>query len=173
MSTPTTPAARSAIWAESGTKVEPDTGSQQSGFAAGKPGRGKTNWLLNWLDNAVQFLLGAPSAVVSSGIAASNGATITNAHSLNLPGGTHKILAFCATIPLIAGSGNTNITLTGGAAFAVGARTCFVSSVGGSAGAPGIYADVGTGDGRQQCSINIDGGGLSSSSRVNVLITGY
>lgn len=57
MSTPTTPAARPAIWAESGTVVEPDTGTQQSGFVAGKPGRGKTNWLLHWLDNAVQWLL--------------------------------------------------------------------------------------------------------------------
>jgi hypothetical protein len=57
MSTPTAPAARPAIWAESGTKVEPDTGTQQSGFVAGKPGRGKTNWLLNWVDNAIQWLL--------------------------------------------------------------------------------------------------------------------
>ena len=173
MSTPTTPATRPAIWAESGTTVEPDTGSQQSGFVAGKPGRGKTNWLLNWLDNAVQFLLENPSGVVSSGISASGGATITNAHSMNFPGGNHKIIAFCVNIPLTAGDGSTTITLTGGAAFVVGARTCFVSSVGGSAGAPGLYADVGSGDGRQLCGINITNGGISSSSRVNVMITGY
>jgi hypothetical protein len=57
MSTPTTPSTRPAIWAEAGTVVNPSTGLQQSGYVAGKPGRGVTNWLLNWLDNAVQWLL--------------------------------------------------------------------------------------------------------------------
>lgn len=57
MSTPTTPSARPNIWAETGTTVEPSSGLQSSGFIAGKPGRGVTNWILNWMDNAVQYLL--------------------------------------------------------------------------------------------------------------------
>ena len=57
MSTPTSPSARSAIWAESGDTTAPSTGEQQSGYAAGKPSRRKTNWLLNWIDNAVQWVI--------------------------------------------------------------------------------------------------------------------
>lgn len=57
MSTPTSPSARSAIWAESGDTTAPSTGEQQSGYAAGKPSRRKTNWLLNWIDNAIQWVI--------------------------------------------------------------------------------------------------------------------
>lgn len=60
----TTPSARPAIWAESGDTTAPSTGEQQSGYVAGKPSRRKTNWLLNWLDNAVQYLLARETANV-------------------------------------------------------------------------------------------------------------
>lgn len=53
----TNPATRSAIWAESGQTTVPSQGEQQSGYTAGKPSRKKSNWLLNWIDNAVQWLL--------------------------------------------------------------------------------------------------------------------
>lgn len=53
----TSPVLRSAVYAESGDKTELSTGEQQSGYTAGKPSRRKTNWLLNWLDNAAQWLL--------------------------------------------------------------------------------------------------------------------
>lgn len=53
----TTPSTRPAIWAESGQVTAPSTGEQQSGYVAGKPSRRKTNWLLAWFDNAVQYLL--------------------------------------------------------------------------------------------------------------------
>ena len=51
------PTARAAVWAESGQTTEPSQGEQQSGYTAGKPSRRKTNWLLAWLDNAVQYIL--------------------------------------------------------------------------------------------------------------------
>jgi len=54
----TTPSTRSAVWAESGQTTAPSQGEQQAGYVAGKPSRRKTNWLLNWIDNAVQWLLG-------------------------------------------------------------------------------------------------------------------
>lgn len=59
----TIPSARPAQWAESGDTTAPSTGEQQSGFVVGKPSRRKMNWLLNWIDNAVQYLLvrGLPS----------------------------------------------------------------------------------------------------------------
>ena len=53
----TTPTTRPAIWAETGDTTAPSTGEQQSGYIVGKPSRQKTNWLLNWIDNAVQYLL--------------------------------------------------------------------------------------------------------------------
>lgn len=51
------PSTRSAVWAESGQTTVPSQGEQQSGFTAGKPSRRKFNWMTNWLDNAVQWLL--------------------------------------------------------------------------------------------------------------------
>jgi len=60
-----TPATREAVWAESGDVTTPSTGEQQAGFVAGKPSRRKTNWLLNWLDNAVQWVLEQGYAVAS------------------------------------------------------------------------------------------------------------
>lgn len=53
----TTPTVRPAVWAESGDTTAASTGEQQSGYIVGKPSRRKTNWLLNWIDNAVQYLL--------------------------------------------------------------------------------------------------------------------
>jgi hypothetical protein len=63
----TTPTTRPAIWAETGDTTAPSTGEQQSGYIVGKPSRRKTNWLLNWIDNAVQYLLscGIPAWSVS------------------------------------------------------------------------------------------------------------
>lgn len=53
----TAPSSRAAVWAESGQTTEPSQGEQQSGFVAGKPPRRKMNWLMNWVDNAVQWIL--------------------------------------------------------------------------------------------------------------------
>ena len=68
----TTPATRNAVWAESGQTTVPSQGEQQGGFVAGKPSRRKTNWLLNWLDNAVQYILAnfAASADVTTALGA-------------------------------------------------------------------------------------------------------
>ena len=143
MSTPTTPSSRPAIWAEAGTVVDPSTGLQQSGYVAGKPGRGVTNWLFNWLDNACQYILAnyiktsdAASAIanaigtlsgMATGITASGGAAITNAQHFNMPGTTHKALILTLAVPQTIGLGATTLTLSGADAFATAALNAFAA----------------------------------------------
>lgn len=247
MSTPTTPAARPAIWAEAGTMVEPDTGSQQTGYVAGKPGRGKTNWLFNWLDNAVQWLLaqmsigiqtynngvdyavgarvqsgsthdayqalqengpgtgagvkaltdtdywerwgytasdlndgvntivdgaiGTLSGDTASGIALSGGATVSNAHHLNFPGTTHKILMMTVRVVVSGGVGATTVTLSGDTAFATEALNVVASNADTQAlpSDVGIHADVSS---AQTVNILVSGFGSYTHADVGLLISG-
>jgi hypothetical protein len=75
----TAPSARTAVWAESGQTTEPSEGEQQSGFAAGKPSRRKTNWVLQWLDNAIQWLLGLGLGTYRAGQTYQPGARVVGA----------------------------------------------------------------------------------------------
>lgn len=80
----TAPSSRAAVWAESGQTTEPSQGEQQSGFVAGKPPRQKTNWLLNWIDNAIQWVLALGVPEYDAGRTYSPGARVVygdGAHS--------------------------------------------------------------------------------------------
>lgn len=173
----TTPSARNTVWAEHGTRTQPSDGAIDSGFAAApaKPGRQTTNWLLWWLDNAVQYILawiaaftttvnaaidsrlGTLSAVVTTGIAADNG-TVTQAHTMNFPNTTHKILAFQLDVSLA--NSPATVTLSGDAAFSHGIRTVQLTSNGASVSALAVST----------ATFQID---VSANAQVQVLVTGY
>lgn len=64
-----TPSTRSTIWAAAGETTAPDAGAIATGFVAGaKPSRRKLNWLLGWLDNAVQWLMAWGVAVYKNDV---------------------------------------------------------------------------------------------------------
>lgn len=73
------PASRTAVWAESGDVTTPSQGEQQSGFVTGKPPRRKANWLFNWVDNAVQWILGLGLPTYQAGQTYQPGARVVGA----------------------------------------------------------------------------------------------
>lgn len=123
-------------------------------------------------DAEIDTKLGTLSGETTAGIAASDSATIQTAHHLNMPGTTHKIIAFVVRLSLTGGAGGTTVTFSDATAFATGAKTCQVtnSDSGVAIATAQLYGKV---TGAQTVNVAIVGAGAVSTADVSVSVTGW
>jgi hypothetical protein len=121
-------------------------------------------------DGRIDSKLGTLSGVLSSGVAASAGASVVFAHTFNFPNTTYKILVLKLSVPLTGGNGSTVVTLSGNVATFNTTALSVIGSGPATSGGPIVAGEVNSAN---VVSVEVTNMADAESAAITVQIAGH